>query len=687
MSNVPGRQPIPPSRRLQVLAPLAAVWLCVASLDLIVGIVIAGTSWNIPDLSMAERLSLGGYSAALLALVVGAIGSAALLGWRSVRGRAARRVAAGAGSVVIWVGTLLYGASWAAFWNAGVFLDRAAFTFWAPNPVQVFHWVYPPLAAGVVLVTTAGAIALTWWVPRRTARLSEQAKHRVVLAAGGLLCLCLVATAIGRLTYADGGTATLPGSPYLAARDQRTSPVARAAADAREALFSAETVLASSSGGAGRTIISMDEYVAGVDRARFRPLNVLMIQIESLRADQLRAYGSTRDVMPAVDALSREARVFTNAYVQATHSNYADLVPLASQYPLRSRQMHEYPENPTYPRVLIYDVLKALGHRTAVVSSQNERWGGMINFHRPSNLDYLFHAELYDGPTISPFEDAGFAEWVRQTRGAGSVDDRYTVDEAIRWLDTVGGAPFFLHMNLQSSHVPYVVPEGFDRPFGPDDIDFAIMWGRFPQDQVQVVKDRYADSLRYEDVQIGRLFAHLRAKGLWENTIIVIGGDNGEAFYEHGIAAHASTPYEEVVRVPMVVRAPGTAAAPDDRPAMFLDVPPSLLALMGLPPHPGFQGISLFDTNPDADRPIFTMVQSPLADQIAVIQSGRKLIHSTRDNGFILYDLVRDPGERRNIAAQRPDLVDELSAVLFAWRDRQLTYYADVSRHAREYAP
>ena len=165
-----------------------------------------------------------------------------------------------------------------------------------------------------------------------------------------------------------------------------------------------------------------------------------MVQIESLRSDQLRAYGGTRDVMPAIDALARESRVFTNAYIQASHSNYAGLVPLSSQYPLRSPQMYQYPPDPTYPRVLIYDVLKALGYKTAIFSSQNERWGGMINFHRQNSLDRFFHAGTFTG-RHHPWEDTGFAEWVKETKGAGSVDDRYTMDEAIQWIDTVAGEP------------------------------------------------------------------------------------------------------------------------------------------------------------------------------------------------------------------------------------------------------
>ena len=96
------------------------------------------------------------------------------------------------------------------------------------------------------------------------------------------------------------------------------------------------------------------------------------------------------------------------------------------------------------PRLPLYSWIFLPLSQTAIVSSQNERWGGMINYHRPENLDHFFHAEVYSGPTISPFEDAGFADWVRETRGAGSVDDRYTVDEAIRWVDTTTGTPFLI---------------------------------------------------------------------------------------------------------------------------------------------------------------------------------------------------------------------------------------------------
>ena len=200
----------------------------------------------------------------------------------------------------------------------------------------------------------------------------------------------------------------------------------------------------------------MQQYKDRVTASSFRPRNVILMLIESLRVDQLQVYGANRDVMPTINAMSLGARAFLKHYSQASHSNYADLPPVSSHYPLRSPRNHSYPKQPSYPRVLIYDILKALGYRTAIFSSQNEHWGAMINYLDTGTLDRFFHAANFDGPTYVMLEDVGFANWIKQTKHAGSVDDRYTIAESIKWIDGVKGKPFFLSMNLQNSQVGIV---------------------------------------------------------------------------------------------------------------------------------------------------------------------------------------------------------------------------------------
>jgi arylsulfatase A-like enzyme len=694
------RTPATSSRRqnafepfLPALAELAASSMLVAGVEVALSALVSDTALRNDQLPLGARITLAAYGLAVLMAGVCAIGGLllmlSLLRRRSVH-PAVRRTIGAVQVVVLVVAVLLYGSSWALFWNTGVFFDRQAFAFLALNGLQIYHWVYPPVAIAVLVATLIGAMALGWWVPGWIAGRQRGAQRKLVLAAAGALAVCVVAALGGTVTYgSEVAQADQPKADYAVNRDDHAGPLAHVVADLVRA-STAEVPAVASTGNANvtrRPIISMERYLAGVPQTGITRSNVVMVQIESLRSDQLRVYGGTRDVMPAIDALARESRVFTNAYIQASHSNYADLVPLSSQYPLRSPQMYEYPPNPTYPHILIYDVLKAIGYKTAIFSSQNERWGGMINFERPSSLDRFFDAETFTGPTYAPYGDAGFAEWVKETHGAGSVDDRYTVDEAIKWIDSVAGQPFFIHMNLQSSHLPYVVPDDFPRRFSPRKIDFAIMWGKFPIEKIDIVKGRYADSLYYEDTQIARLFQHLKSHGLWDNTVFVIGGDNGEAFYEHGFSAHASSLFNEVVKVPMIIRAPALEPGPDTRPAMFLDVPPSVLQLLGLPAHPGFQGISLFDPRPNPDRSLYTIVQTPAAFQSAIVRSGMKLLYNEFDGRYFLYDQVNDPQEKHNLASSRPELVQDLDRRLKLWRQEQLAYYADVPRQSREYPP
>jgi arylsulfatase len=413
----------------------------------------------------------------------------------------------------------------------------------------------------------------------------------------------------------------------------------------------------------------------------------VILTVESLRADQLRAYGGNRDVMPAVETLANDARVFLNTYTQSSHTNYATITPLSSHYPLRSATAYTYPKNPTYPRVLIYDVLKAMGYRTAIFSSSNENWGGMVNYLDTGSLDRFIHAANSKKPTYLMHGDAGFAIWARETKHAGSLDDRSTVDEAIQWIDGLDNEAFFIAMNFQNSHLPYPVPPDFPRHFGPAKLDFTIRFAHFPRDKVQVVKDVYANSLAYVDSQIARLFQYIKKKNMWDNTLVVVTGDHGQAFYEHGFASHASAIFNEVMRVPLIIRAPGLEPGLEARLAQHIDIAPSILGLLGLPIHPSFQGIDLFHTNLDPKRSVYMVTQTPDAYQYGIVRSGFKLIYDERQREHLLFNLASDPGENTDLAATQPELVKELSNRLNAWRKLQIDYYSDPALQKREYPP
>jgi arylsulfatase A-like enzyme len=680
---------------------LAAIWCCMAVVEFALNLLIPGTALHNEELALAVRLLLLCYSMTILAGFVFTLGVPLWLLARVTtpdlgRNTAIRWLARSVLPLAVWTVLLLYASSWALFWQTGRFLGYEVFLFVAPHPLQVFHWVDADVAWTVLLSTLATALFMTEVIPRWTSirrHLASQA-HLLIPLGGIAIGACLLGTLLGALYGGAGGRHNVRSALlYATARNNTSGPLPYLLASVRHG----DNPIAKKTGSNGlqiirRPIVPMEKYVASVRERRLNRWNVVILIVESLRADQLRAYGSNRDVMPTLDRLANESRVFLNAYTHSSHTNYAYPTALSSHYPLRWPKAYAYTENPSYPRVLVYDVLKSLGYHTAIFSSSNEYWAGIINYLQTGNLDRFLHAANFKGATYIAhddrgLDDTGFAAWAKETKHAGSVDDRFSIDEAIQWITELDAKPFFIAMNLQNSHLPYVVPRDFRRRFGPEEINFSIRFGNFPQDKAEIVKDRYADSLAYVDAQIGRLFEHLKRQNIWEKTIVIVTGDHGQAFYEHGFASHGGPIFNEVMKVPLIIRAPGLDHKIENRPAQHLDIAPTVLDLLGLPSHPSFQGLSLFDPHPDPNRSIYMVAQTPITSQYAIVRSGLKLIYDQWQRQYFLYDLNSDPGEQKDLASAQPATLKELAERLFAWYMLQTEYYADKSLHSREYPP
>ena len=429
-----------------------------------------------------------------------------------------------------------------------------------------------------------------------------------------------------------------------------------------------------------KPIISMEEYLKSFDFKKMKKYNVILIIVESLRPDQLKSFSGSRVVMPMLESLAEEAYIFLNTYTQSSHSSYADMCPLSSHYPLRSLRMHFYPKEINYPRVLIYDVLKYLGYKTAIISSQNEHWGNMYNYLNTGNLDKFLHAGNYKGETYVPYNDTGFVKWLKGNKRSGKIDDRYTVSEAIKWINSLEDEPFFIYMNLQNSHVPYQLPSDFPRKFGPEKIDFKISFNDFPVEKANIVKNIYSDSLFYVDTQIKKLIDHLKLKNMYDNTIFIITGDTGQAFYEHGFAAHANALYNEVMKVPLIIRIPGKHGKRDSRLAQHIDIPPTLFHFLNIPLHPSFQGINLLRKSEGENRSAY-LVGHLGAHQYAIVEGNWKLIFDQRTRKYYLYNLKDDPGELEDVKLKNKELFSILSRKLGFWKKKQVEYYLNSDLH------
>ena len=367
--------------------------------------------------------------------------------------------------------------------------------------------------------------------------------------------------------------------------------------------------------------------LGGLARGR----SVVWVILESTGARALSTYGASRTVMPAMphlEELARRAVVFDDAYTAYPESIKGLFSVLCSREPEASSEASDYAVGQV-PCRSIADEMARAGYRTALFHSG---WFAYLGMR--AVVDGRGFGELHDAATIaSPF------------RTSFGVDDRATADHVLAFVDALpSGQPFFAVFMPIAGHHPYHAPGDAERPF-PDQED----------------KDAYANDLHVADGAFGRLREGLAARGRDQDTIYVVFGDHGEAFREHeGNIAHALFLYEENVRVPLFIAAPG--ALPAARRILgatsLIDLAPTTLALAGVHIPEQYQGRSLLASSSRVAR--FTTEQA--VRRVGLRDGGWKFILDEDSGRVQLFDLTSDPAEHANIASWHPDLVQRYGA-------------------------
>lgn len=419
---------------------------------------------------------------------------------------------------------------------------------------------------------------------------------------------------------------------------------------------------------------------------------VILIAIESLRADVVHARHQGHEIMPHLNRLAEQGLEFSRAYAQSTHSDYADVCLASSLYPLRTRNHHYYRADDPWPKTMLYDLLKRQGYDTAIISSQNEAWGGMDQFLQTPRLDLFYHPQNSAAPTLHTERDPGFhREVAAGTLVAGKFPDAHTTGVALKWIEARQSRPFFLAMNLQSSHFPYLIPEDAPRLFRPCELTSDIKFSNYTPEQAPTVRNAYYNGLAECDRQIGRLIQQLAEWQLLDDVIIVVTGENGEAFCEAGAIGHAGNPVEPVIHVAAVINAPGLIEpGVNDYPLEHVDLAPTLCGLLHIEASPNFQGIDVLAADRPAaeERHTFVHVLSPIAQGDAVIRGGRWKFVATLDRPQgALFDLAVDPGESNDLSVSDPVRATQLRTVLRTWRERQLAYYHFPQYYGKYFPP
>jgi arylsulfatase A-like enzyme/Tfp pilus assembly protein PilF len=372
-----------------------------------------------------------------------------------------------------------------------------------------------------------------------------------------------------------------------------------------------------------------------------RPRHLLIVTIDTLRADRLGAYGNTSIPTPHFDRLAREGvrAVDATTHVPITRPAHASL--FTSRYPAE----HGIRDNISVPLAAdvptLAEALKAQGFATAAFVSS-------FVLSSQSGLDRGF----------DHYDDAFPAGTTDEALLIGSVQRRgdETVDRVEQWLDArapdVRARPTALWVHLYDPHDPYEPPEPFASQFAVTPYDGEVAW---------------------TDTLLGRLRASLEARQLWDDTLVIVTADHGEALGEHDETGHGFFAYETTLKVPLVMRGPGLPAnTVVNGTFRLVDVAPTALALLGVPPLPDTTGVDLGEHLAPGGPPITRMTYAesltPLVQyqwsDLRVIRDGAwKYILAPRPE---LYNLETDPGEARDLAAAEPATAGRLRTALEA---------------------
>jgi len=392
--------------------------------------------------------------------------------------------------------------------------------------------------------------------------------------------------------------------------------------------------------------------------------NILLLTLESISVSHLGYSGYERDTTPNLDRIAAKSLRFRRAWSTATHSNYAQMAILSSLFPRRRAGLDTYRQL-DYPRVLLHDVFSDLGYATGTISSQDESWQGMRRFQDTGTPTYFHDSQAYTGTRM----DIG-SELV--------VQDQVTAELAIDWIRKRGRSPWSLYVNFQATHFPYRLNPGTPAPYQPTE----TTRGRFnylgyPEKDRPAAVNRYDNALHYVDAQIGKLERALDDLGVLNDTIWVITADHGESFHDHGQVTHGKTLFDTEARVPLLVHWPAKLTPADvEEPVSNMDVLPTLLDLLDVPPHPAFQGKSFASPSTRSSDPpaIYLNIQG-LRSAEAIVCWPWKLIVDRSGRTTHLFDLERDPGELDDRARRDPVVADRLRTTLAAQIGAQMSYH------------
>ena len=428
--------------------------------------------------------------------------------------------------------------------------------------------------------------------------------------------------------------------------------------------------------GSGATPPPAPQRAATSPAAPPKAPNVILIVVDTLRADHLSCYGK-RNQTPAIDALAADGTRFSHAYSQASWTRPSFGTIFTSLYPSSHRAIHKSDALPDAV-VTLAETMQGAGYAT-VGFANNINVAPLFGFQQGFDQYVFLEPEFFFGATESAAQLTIYNQlrlirerfiskkkWVENYYQPADVVSKHGLD----WLaGRDPNRPFFMFLHYMEPHDPYFVHpyngEAYARVANPNpDPSLADKY-----------RDAYDGAIRFLDDELGKLFAELKAKGVYEDSLVLLTADHGEEFHEHGGWWHGTTLYDEQLAVPLIVKPPGGGAkgVVNDAMVSSLDVAPTLIAGAGVAVPKTMVGKPL-GLGADAPAPRdHSFAESELEGNSlqAYRSGGMKVIHANPGNPrglpeHQLFNVATDPGEQKDLIATGAEVANKLTADLDA---------------------
>ena len=415
---------------------------------------------------------------------------------------------------------------------------------------------------------------------------------------------------------------------------------------------------------------------AGYQSRKDAPPNVLLISIDSLRADHLGSYGYERDTSPVLDKLAQEGTRFDTAIAPSSWTLPSHMTLFTGQHPaVHGVRFKEQVLSESVPTVT--EILKDQGYET----------GGFVGgpfLHRLYGYDRGF--DVYDDQLAA----------VGHLRSHEGITSPQLIQKLLDWLQSrrsiLGAPPFFAFLHLWDVHYDFIPPPPYDEMFNPD-YEGPVDGTNMPEAAIGLAGEDlnhlvalYDGEIRFTDHALGGLFAALREMGLFDSTLIIVTADHGESFMEHGTFGHSKEIFDESIRVPLIFHLPERVAAGRvvEEQVRLMDIAPTIASLVtgsagtvGMPPDSPQQALDLspwLDVGKEPQEPPLTLAFPEARWNIVRgvrTDNGKLIRNAMQPKKVQVFDLAQDPAESASVAenGSKAELLEELLLLEKEWAE------------------